>query len=111
MAGKKGQGKGHKKHGGRKKGTANHCDNPELQKALDEIDTLLARRGSSLFLIADALLSCGDPNVIARMWDKLWSYRYGLPKQQNEHTGKDGAPISIMNYIARPDRDGNPIVN
>ena len=34
--------------------------------------------------------------IASNIWRVLMNYKHGMPKQSNEHTGKDGGPIAVQ---------------
>jgi hypothetical protein len=95
-----------KKTGGRAKGTRNKST-AAVKDFVERVDSELAAREiegySSLDEVAVTLLTCGVPQVIERVWEKLMEYRYGKPVQPL--SGPNDGPVKIVfDSIPRPRR-------
>jgi hypothetical protein len=85
------------KTGGRRKGSKNratlltslstpgrHVGANDGVAMVARIEEGLRARGMSLDQIAEELLVCGQPAVIARVWEKLNTWKYGEPRRDIE---------------------------
>lgn len=78
---------------GRKKGSTTKAT--QDVKAL--VDQIFARHDP--IETASALLTCGNPGVIVKVWQTLIEYRFGKPTERHEHTGLEGAPMAVEHTI------------
>ena len=50
-------------------------------------------------LVCRHLTNKKNPQIAARMLEKLVEWRYGKAKERHEHTGEDGGPVSVEHTI------------
>ena len=89
---------GHKKLGGRTKGTPNKgAEYVERVKKL-----LKEEKGLTFEKLSMALLSCGNPVVIQKELQLLREYAFGKPKESIEHSGQ---VATVIWDVPRPARE------